>query len=309
MTAQQAIVPGLTFCVFSYNRGIYLKNCIESVERAAPDAEIVVYDDDSNDTETLRHLAEIAQQHTIVSARRPASSKHGGLYHNMQAALEALADRRLLCLLQDDTQIVRPLLPEDVEELDQLFRENPSMGFVQPCFIKSQDQKKGCLMQASSPDLPYYFRPDGGQSAGIFYSDLCILSPGRLLERGWRFRSSESANDKQARDLFQAMAYLKSPFVMWLPLSRAYRGRARTLGMILAEKRKRCGFYPFKFWTPQQAAAFRARSPQLPAVAEEFLQCERGNPQQPWSYNPLHGLRLYKQMDRLEVLLRRMFSS
>ncbi len=309
MTAQQVAQPGLSFCVFSYNRGVYLKNCIESVERAVPGAEIVVYDDDSNDPETLRFLAEIAQQHTVVAAKRPASSKHGALYYNMQAALEALADREMLCLLQDDTQIVRPLLPEDLQELEQLFQENPSLGFVHPCFIKSQDQKQGCLMQALSPDQPFYFRPDSGQSAGIFYSDLAILRPRRLLDKGWRFRHSEPANDRQARSLFQPMAYLKSPFAMWLPRSRAYRGRIRTLGMTLAEKRNQCGFYPFRFWTPQQTKAFRARSPQLPAVAEEFLECERGNPQQPWSYNPLYGVRLYKQMDRLEILVRRLFSS
>ena len=40
--------------IFSYNRGEYLKNCVESVRRNIPDATIRVYDDCSDDPETRK---------------------------------------------------------------------------------------------------------------------------------------------------------------------------------------------------------------------------------------------------------------
>ena len=101
------------------------------------------------------------------------------------------------------------------------------------------------------------------------------------------------------------MAYLWLPLAMWLPEVPAYRGKKKTLGLRLAEQKKQVGFYPFKLLHQSDVDNFAQRDkPTLP-IAEECLTCEPFTPPSPWTYNPLTGLNVYKQMNNIEVALRR----
>lgn len=295
----------MIFCVFSFNRGAFLNNCVRSIEQCKPDAEIVVFDDNSDDPETLSTLEEIANTHRVVIPEQLGSTKHGGLYDNMQSAIELLKDKELVCFLQDDTQIVRPILEGELRRLKARFSENPNVGFVQPCFLRSPSKGRSPLQMHNDGDTSLLYREDQGQSAGVHYSDLLITSPSRLLERRWVFESSEPKNEKQAKALFGYMPYLYSPFAMWLPNVPAYRGKTKTWALKYAEKKEQCGYYPFEIWSSEQSKQFIARPEQRLPIAEDYLSCVGQTPPRPWKYNPLSGSRWLKKLNSIEVALTR----
>ncbi len=297
----------IAVCIFSFNRGKFLRNCVESILRCIPDADIAIFDDNSTDSETCEYLNTISDTCEVIKPEKEGSIKHGGLYHNMNSALTRFQSRRLVCFLQDDTQVVRPISPEELTALDKLFDDTEGLGFIHPCFIRGVDLTKRPITPLQGPSAEFFFRKDTGQSAGIHYSDLVVFRPERLIEAGWQFKQSEPANDQQAKSLFGMMAYMWLPFAMWLPEVPAYRGKNKTLGLKLAERKKGVGFYPFRIWSEGRAKEIRSVPDQKLPVAEEFLECTPKDPPKPWTYNPLTGLRFYKQLNNLEVALRRWF--
>jgi len=296
----------MIFCVFSFNRGLFLQNCIQSIENCAAQSKIIVFDDDSDDPETIEVLQQIKTKHTVIQPGH--SSKHhlGGLYGNMQSALEYCRDEELVCYLQDDTQIVRPLTEQDRTILNETFSRLPGLGFLHPCFMKGINRARGARY-IYDPDSNLYFRGPTKRSAGRFFSALLIMKPARLLASGWQFNSSEPLNSQQAETLFQSMGYLFSPFAMWLPEVPAYRGKRKTLGLKLAEKRHGCGFYPFQLMTAEQVSALNNRPHTNFPYAEDFLQCTPETPKKPWAYGSLAGTGWMKTLNQLEISTRRIF--
>ncbi|MFO8113226.1 MAG: glycosyltransferase [Desulfosalsimonadaceae bacterium] len=296
----------LCICIFSYNRGNYLKNCIASVESCAPESKIVIFDDGSDDPDTLKTLAEIGKKHAVVQPGHASSHHLGGLYGNMQSALDFCKEEEILCFLQDDTQLVRGVTAEDMEVLTGAFDRNPHLGFLHPCFIKAINLKQGASF-SYDPSLNLYFHDPTKRSAGRYFSALLITKPSRLLAAGWRFAASEPANSRLAQKYFLPMGYLFAPFAMWLPEVPAYRGKKKTFALRLAEKKRRCGYYPYRIMDPAEVKRLKERSPSVLPVAEAFLACDGKEPSRPWAYNPLTGLRWLKLLNQLEVSLRRLF--
>ncbi|WP_347330616.1 glycosyltransferase family A protein [Marinimicrobium locisalis] len=298
----------MIFCIFSFNRGPFLDNCVRSIEQCLPGAEIIVFDDDSDDAQTLSVLENIRATHTVVTPEKAGSTKHGGLYANMQSAIERLKDASsLVCFLQDDTQVVRPILEEELQFLDRLFSENPSLGFVQPCFLRASAKSRRPFQVPEQGKTELLYRENRGQSAGLHYSDLLITSPARLLQRQWTFRTSEPENDRQAKAMFGPMPYLYSPFAMWLPNVPAYRGKKKTWALKYAEEKMQCGYYPFELWSTEQSEQFIARPEDQLPIAEDYLTCNGHTPPKPWRYTPLSGQRWLKRLNSIEVFFHRHF--
>ncbi|GGC83362.1 glycosyltransferase family 2 protein [Marinobacter halophilus] len=298
----------VTICIFSFNRERFLRNCVESVRTCIPSANIAIFDDDSTDPDTRSYLKEASNYCEIIAPQKVGTIKHGGLYHNMNAALELFEGSQLVCFLQDDTQVVRPVYEAEFREIDQIFEEHSQVGFIHPCFIRGIDLNRHPVTSLPGPGREFYLRQDTGQSAGIHYSDLVIFKPKRLIDAGWEFRQSEPANDKQAKALFGLMVHMWLPFAMWLPEVPAYRGKNKTLGLKLAERKKKVGFYPFRIWPQKDVVEARAQGNYQLPVAETLLQCVADTPQKPWTYNPLTGLNAFKHLNNLEVALRRWFN-
>jgi glycosyltransferase involved in cell wall biosynthesis len=172
----------LIFFVFSYNRGPHLKNCVESIETCAPDHRIIVYDDASNDPETKNILSDIETRHEVRQRDDKGSGdQHGALYTNMQRAIKSVEEDCLICFLQDDTQVVRPILERETRFWSQLFADNPSLGFIQPCFTLATTEQRRPFRVPETDNSRLLYREDRGQSAGIHYSDLLITSPTRPM--------------------------------------------------------------------------------------------------------------------------------
>lgn len=290
----------MRFCIFSYNRAAFLLNCVQSIERCVRGAKLSVIDDGSEDPATLEALREIGENHEVLRPQRAAGGKHGGLYANMQLALERFADEALVCFLQDDMQIVR-----DVDEAQRLafadyFAHSPRAGFLHPCFLKSPGRPGSLRFEAGTGT---YQRPQGPDSVGRFYSDIFLARPARLLEEGWRFAESEPENERQAGARFEPMGYLFMPFAMWLPEVPAWRGQRKTLALRLAERTRNCGFHPFTPLAGEDLARLRQRTPAVLPCAEDFLRTRDSLPG-PWRYYPLQGRRILKRLNSLELLLR-----
>lgn len=296
------------FCVFSFNRGPFLRNCIASIERCVDNPVITVFDDDSDDPETRAILEEIAERHEVrqSAADTPATHKCGGLYGNMQSALDSAAVDSLLCLVQDDTQLVRPLGDADLDNINRFFTNDPKAAFLQSAFLLAINRQRNEAITTFDADGACYYRARGNQSVGIHFSAISICHTQRLRDAQWRFAPRERNNDEQAAKLFGRMGFMRDPFVAWLPNVPAYRGKVKTIALKHAERRRKCGLYPISILTEEANNAFRARDARraLP-IAEDYLTLSGGRTiDEPWTTYPLQGSSTLKILNRLELKIR-----
>lgn len=297
----------LLFCVFSFNRGRFLEHCITTIEQCVPSADIVIFDDGSYDQDTREVLSRLAQKHDVLQPGNQSTHKLGGLYRNMQSALEYSADRSLVCFLQDDMQVVRPLTNKEIAGFDRTFDEHPDLAFLHPCFLKGVNRKRDVSTLDLDTGIGCYRRGNTGQSAGQYFSAILITRPSRLLDKSWLFRRNEPENDQQARQHFERIGHLYAPFAMWLPEVPAYRGKRKTLALKMAERKKGCGLFPYNIMDAQKVRALYARPPNVLPIAEDFLECTNNMLPTPWGYYPMQGSRWLKKLNSLELAIRRLF--
>ncbi len=298
------------FWIFSYNRGAFLQNCVDSIECCAPDGKIHIFDDDSSDPETLGILASLALKYPVHFPARQAdgAGKHGGLYGNMQTALDAMPEDAIICFLQDDTQLVRQLQADECDALASAFT-HPRRAFVHPAFLRGYNRDKDDAITRFSAEDNLYYVDRLQSSAGAWYSDIFIASVRNLRTAGWQFQTSEPENEQQARQHFQQMGYLRDPFVAWLPNVPAFRGKQQTQALRWAHKHRGCGFYPFEYLTVEQSRQMRERDSKVLPYAEDFLAVrDQIELPKPWIYYPLQGSGVLKQLDRIERNARSLLS-
>jgi len=296
------------FCVFSYNRGPFLRNCIASIERCVDAPVITVFDDDSDDPETRAILDDIAGRHEVRGTAAASATTHkcGGLYGNMQAALDSAPADSLLCFVQDDTQLVRPLDEADFAQIQGFFANDPKAAFLQSAFLLAINRQRNEAITTYDADRYCYYRTSGKQRVGIHFSAISICHTQRLRDAQWEFKPRERDNDEQAATLFGKMGFMRDPFVVWLPNVPAYRGKVKTMALKFAERQRKCGLYPIEYLSQQENDAFRARDAQqaLP-VAEDYLTLADGHSlPEPWTIYPLQGSSSLKLASRIELKLR-----
>lgn len=295
----------LVFWIFSYNRAEFLKNCVTSIEQCAPGCAIHIFDDHSSDAQTRALLASLAEKYPVHVPPAPDSggNKHGGLYANMQAAYELCAPGDLACFLQDDTQLVRLITAQEVGRLETYcLTQGP--GFIQAAFMRGCNRKKDQPRTRFEAAQQVYFVDRLASSAGAWYSDICLFQVQQLRDAQWCFVPREGANEQAARANLRQMAYWRDPFVAWLPYVPAFRGKQQTWALRWAHKKRRCGFYPLRVMSAAATRNFLARDPDRLPYAEDFLQADAALPE-PWIYYPLQGKSWLKQLNSLEIKIRR----
>lgn len=290
----------LHFLVFSFNRGDFLKNCVNSIRACIPFARISVWDDNSTDPMTrqiLQNLDAAVEVHS--SPDTEARGMHGGLYGNMQLAMQAADSDELICAIQDDMQVVRPVSEVEFYNWEEQLCAAGHHGFIHPVFLKNDKDR------VLPGDTDEWFCLDRTQhSAGSHYSDIFMIRRNLLQQVDWTFHNKEADNEQQARQHFKPMAYLKDPFIAWLPAVPAWRGKRQTWALRFAEKTRRCGLYPFNIMTEEQSMAFRQRASTCPPYAEAYLQLQNDTLTKPWFYQPLKRRPLLRQLHKAELAWR-----
>jgi hypothetical protein len=297
----------LSVAVFSFNRGPYLAQCLASIARHMPDVPVSVHDDNSTDPETCALLGRLDVP--VIQPTRTGTTLLGGLYNNMQAALDA-ARTEWIFFLQDDMQIVRDVGPEDYRCIAALFEADPTRAFVQPLFMKEALAAKFERELVPLGSLRAYGRApeiDRGR-ARYPYSDVSIAHVGRLRAAGWQFRQQERLCEDEARRLFSDMPFLGDPFAFYCPEVPCYRNRTRTLsgriaGAVLDARTK--GYHPM---TADQISALCARPIGRFPYAEDHLTPTDPNVRRPFVYQDFQArgwLRPLAEVERLWMSGRR----
>lgn len=301
-------VSPLQVVIASYNRGRFLAHCVETIKHCLPYAEISIRDDLSDDPETLDVLQRLSASHAVYRGHGVNDGKHGGLYGHMQEALDAAKSDTLLMYLQDDVQVVRPVPPSEIAAIAALFANEPELGFVSPTFIPTSGKGRSSDSDFTlAADASVFWPRAAKRSAGVYYSDINICLPARLRQINWRFGRREPDCNALAQKYFRSMAIPVLPFVAWLPLVPAYRGKRKTWALMQAERQRNAGFYPFRLLTQDDIERLRARQPVTPPWAEDLLELADSTLAKPWHHNPLQGRRWLKRLNNAEVAMMRWF--
>lgn len=298
----------MRFFVFSYNRGEFLENCITSIERCAADCGITIFDDHSEDEVTRQVLQSLSGRHQVMYPPLAAGpgGKHGGLYRNMQSALDTLDPATVFCFLQDDMQLVRKVSGSDYDAIVSYFETFDDAGFMQPAFLKASTRDSDQALTRFDARAGGYLIDRLASSAGAFYSDVLVARKSNLQTSNWTFLNGEAGNERQARRKVRQLVYLRNPFAAWLPGAPAYRGKTLTLALRLGYRLSHCGFHPVRYMSDEATAKFLERDPAILPYAEDFLSLAGPALPTPWIYHPLQGRRMLKLLNSAELSLRRL---
>ena len=300
-------LPSLDVAIFSYNRGAYLKNCVDSLQRNMPWIGWTVYDDGSDEPDTVAYLQSLGEH--VLHMKSTDADRHGGYYYNMQAALDATQADYLL-MLQDDLQVVRPFAQEDLLRIHQVFDQSPSTVFISPLFLKGS--KRAYFQQRYQPDAGlrcYRWFADPNETGKVpqKYADIAVLHVARLRQSGWRFAASEEANGALADQLFGDMVQVADPWVFYVPEEPAYRGRVLTFGAKLAVRMSGNQVKSFQDLSPQALLAFAQRDLGVYPFAEDFVDTVDPTVRKPYKFNAYRTRWLPLILNKLELLWRRLW--
>lgn len=222
--------------IFSYNRLFYLKNALHSVHRNLPDARVRIYDDGSEQSEMKQFLSE--HSNLIGTSSKLLDSKHGGLYANMQSALNE-AKEDYLIFMQDDTQIARKVEPDDLEAIDRAFDAFPKAAFLSVMFLKGEKKRRYKKVLRADDDNHLYRSKSLEDGIVQSYYDVVLGNVPRLRAAGWKFENTEVANMTLASELFGEMPIMRNPIMFFCPEVPFFRDRKQSFAArILAKRRK-----------------------------------------------------------------------
>lgn len=297
----------LAIYIFSFNRASFLGNCLTSIARYAPRCRISVFDDNSTDPDTQAFLRQLPESVQLIQPEKRLDTRHGGLYANMQLAFQDARDGERILFIQDDMQLVRPLRDDDLRYIDSFFAAYSNAAFLNPVFLKGQRHRRDQRITRLDARFPVYFRhyPRKKNARGLAYADVVIADVDRLRAANWHFEQGEVGNANRAQQLFGSMGFMMYPFVMFLPLVPVYRGKRKTLGVSIAERR--LGTQPHVFRPMSDAdlqALFQRKLSILPA-AERFLHCDAPVVKKPFEYSAVNAFPLLYALHKLELWLRR----
>ena len=260
--------------VFSYNRGDFLKNCVDSLLRHAPDSRICIVDDRSTCPDTQAYLSALPPGVELMLGQVKDGARHGGLYNNMQLALDN-SRSELVFFIQDDMQVVRDIDQQDQDYIEAFFAQYPDAAFLHPMFLRGRRTRRDRRITQLADNFPVYFRhqPEKKTQRDLSYVDGVIAHAGRLKAKDWQFVEGEAANADQAAPLFGKMGIWPHPVAMFLPEVPVYRGKHKTRAVQLAERWAGTEPKAFLPMTAEQVASMRSRDLLILPVAEDFLQC------------------------------------
>lgn len=262
--------------VFSFNRGQFLQNCVSSIEACLPATSITIIDDRSTDPRTVQVLRSLAARYEILQSSPDALTEHktGGLSGGMNLAMSIAKARgnEYVLFLQDDMQLVRPVLPRDLKAIESYFQSVPNTIQISSNFgraLSAPDffDKFDVHLEASC-----YLRKPGMETGKSGFSDTGIFSVSRYSQLFESFVLGELGNSQKAVQRGLRCGRSLYPFSSWLPYPTSYRGKHRSFQHRFFEYFGRSGYYPIDIMTESSVERLFARNPNIDcAQMEEYL--------------------------------------
>jgi glycosyltransferase involved in cell wall biosynthesis len=277
--------------VMSYNRGRYLLNCVKSIQKHFHfPYELVIYDDNSTDPETIGIIQKLEEKvHIVRAGDGKISRKHKGLYQNMNRALEMAASGNFetLFLVQDDTQVIRHVSDREYRKILRIL-SLPKIAVVVPLFFKKNHVKPYHELLNYHHELDFYYPKSQQQKYMTGLGDIGIFSMQKLKAVRWVFDPGETNNINKGREYGLVRAVLKNPFLAYLPWPKTYRYRISNINDCLTwitDLIYNAGFHPFHDLSPDAEKRLLYRSPDVIPFAEDFLTLKNGERlKKPWNY-------------------------
>jgi glycosyltransferase involved in cell wall biosynthesis len=238
-------------CIFSYNMGETLAQCISSTRQMCQGFDLAIIDDQSEDAET-RTILEMNRdvfRYFLVSEGLKGTKKHGNLYENIQAMCD-LAIREgyeYIFLVQDDMQFVRPMDEPICMQYSELFASDENVLQVDPRFLRRSEKYQ------VRKDLKAYEFAEGDRRRS--YADVGILRLSILRSIKWRFLPSEGENKTALTALGYVRLFPYSPIATHVPFPVTYRNGRKRPAKFLFNR----GKYSFYELTPSEQRAMDSR--------------------------------------------------
>lgn len=277
--------------VMSFNRGKYLRNCIESIiNNFKFDYSLIVVDDHSDDPETLTILNELAAFNSVIKpVRSSGSAKHKGLYANMNYALAMAKEQQfdILAIFQDDTQVIRKVQEGELKTIKNIL-SLPEFAVVVPLFFKKNHQKDYNNLISFHNELSFYYAKSKDQIYLNGIADIGFFSVNKLAACKWQFQDREGLNIELGRQLGMKRAVLKDPFLAYLPWPKTYRHRITNfndLFTFITDYFFEAGFHPFNTLEGESLLKLINRAPNVIPFAEDYLTLRNAvKLKSPWNY-------------------------
>lgn len=272
--------------VFSFNRGEFLENCLKSFRTCAPDIKVTVIDDNSTDPHTIDVLSRLQDEIQVIQPQNAQTeTKTGGLYGNMNAALEIAheANLKYVLFIQDDMQLVRSLRSIDFEMIENFFEFNRNVVQYQTCFRRRDTSERLGRLAFLDASKTAFFLPDDVEGGKDNFSATGIFHVSRMKERLDKFVIGEGANSERCRDLGIKKGLSSYPFMNWLPYPRSFRGKKRSATHSAVEYFGGAGFHPITIMQDSKIDSFLDKKASAVPVAEEWLSAPTAPRQDYWS--------------------------
>lgn len=252
-------------------------NLINSHRAFASEIPILVIDDDSTDTEQISVLHDLADIDGIeVISTRSASHRHGGLYTNMNMALDIAHKRgcRFLNLLQDDMQIVRPV-SEDILHVCSLLEATRDALQISLTFRKYLDVKN----EPIPSDVPDLY-----MSQSLNAADTGVIHVARAKESGFVFQNSEREHSAKAKSLGLKNYVYRDPAVAFVPWPIFFRNRERISRRQTSLSHKGPRLISIRGMSPPEVSRLKNRDMGLLPYMEDWCRPQNGYWLAPYNY-------------------------
>ncbi|HIP01438.1 MAG TPA: glycosyltransferase [Marinobacter salarius] len=261
--------------VFSFNRGRFLLNCIKSIDSFLDGFEVVIVDDESTDKDTQNVLAAVSKRHRVLKNDGVGEyeEKTGGLAGSMNMAMAYAAERgyEYALFIQDDMQLVRPVLNEDFSNISSYFDKIINTIQLSSTFVRKLSSGDFLNKYDIRDSASAYIRIEGSERGKSNFSATGVFSVSRFHRLFGRFEVGEAKNSAKAISLGLTCGRSIYPFMCWLPYPSSFRGKKKNLKHRFFEHFGRSGFYPIKQMSDTEVETFLRRNPSYIPVMEEFL--------------------------------------
>jgi glycosyltransferase involved in cell wall biosynthesis len=265
--------------VFHYNRGRFLENALRSIDLHIR-APVIIVDDGSTDKESLEILDRFSKTYQVFIKPAQGSSDRvtGGLHANMQWALSFASQQgaELALMVQDDMQIVRDVLRDDINVVTNAFNIPDASFVLQTCFLKANSAGRldDNTMREVIPGIYERTKTDAGVRAGkcFSYADTGFFSVPLFQKLMGTMKAGEKSKELAAHEKGLRLRFMANPFMHFLPLPSDLSKRDRRWQDRLSDYLAGANIHPVRSMTEEQATYFIERNKSIMPYAEDFLE-------------------------------------